>query len=65
MWTDCQRPEGYVLGAAESGERSRPPWPTDEKLEAEGQMDQGKADLKQRGEQLKDAGKDIKDAFKG
>ena len=37
----------------------------DEKLEAEGQMDQGKADLKQRGEQLKDAGKDIKDAFKG
>ena len=37
----------------------------DEKLEAEGQMDQGKADLKQRGEQLKDAVKDIKDAFKG
>ena len=37
----------------------------DEELEAEGQMDQGMADLKQRGEQLKDAVKDIKDAFKG
>ena len=37
----------------------------DEKLEAEGQMDQGMADLRQRGEQLKDAVKDIKDAFKG
>ena len=36
-----------------------------ERLEAEGQMDQTKADAKQRGEQLKDAGEDVKDAFRG
>jgi len=36
-----------------------------ERLEAEGQMDQTKADVKQRGEQLKDAGEDVKDAFRG
>ena len=36
-----------------------------ERLEVEGQTDQAKADLKQRGEQLKDAGEDVKDAFRG
>ena len=36
----------------------------DEEQEAEGQVDQGKADLKDAGEHVKDAASDAKDAFK-
>lgn len=36
----------------------------DEEKQAEGQVDQGKADLKQSGEHIKDAASDAKDAFK-
>ena len=35
-----------------------------ESLEAEGQRDQSKANVKQAGEKVKDAADDIKDAFK-
>ena len=36
----------------------------DDEKRAEGQVDQGKADLKQSGEHVKDAASDAKDAFK-
>jgi len=36
----------------------------DENLEAEGQVDQTKANLKQAGDDVKQAGEDVKDAFK-
>ena len=35
-----------------------------ESLEAEGQRDQSKANVKQAGEKVKDAADDVKDAFK-
>jgi uncharacterized protein YjbJ (UPF0337 family) len=36
----------------------------DDEQRAEGQVDQGKADLKDAGEHVKDAASDAKDAFK-